>query len=178
MINIAQSQFKMDEFTTRRLTQEYMQFIIDHKTVPSYEIINSNQITMMFVEKCYNNALRELKELSIKKSWLFSCYKYEYSGISIIFPKELILNILQIYHQINEHGNLDFKQFHAVDFDKREIALYNISLNMKEMGEFNSEIKLFRLKDDDAYVGIEPGLANVLVEPTIIVDKRSSCTIF
>lgn len=171
-----QSQFKMDEFTERRLTQEYKQFITDHKTVPSYEIIRSNHITMMFVEKCYNNALYELKELSVKKSWLFSCYKYEYLGLSIIFPKELILNILQIYHNVNETSNLNFKQFHEIDFDQREIALYNIGLDMKEISE--SGITLPDFENDDAYIDIEPGLANALVEPTIIVDKKNSCTIF
>ncbi len=176
MINTDQSQFKMDDFAIRRLTEEYKQFISDHKTVPSYENIKSNQISMMFVEKCYNTALYELKELSIKKTWLFSCYKYEYLGVSIIFPKELITSILQIYHQITDHGNLDFKQFHEIDFGQREIALYNININIKELWE--REIKFLNFEDNEAYNYIEPGIASVLVKPNITVEERSSCTIF
>lgn len=111
MINTSLNQFKEDQFTEKLLTLEYKQLLLDRETVPSIEIIKSDHISRVFLEKCYTNALDLLDK---KKSLLASCYKYRCSDLSKTFPKEIVSMILQLYCKVYEEPNLlSFKEFHV-----------------------------------------------------------------
>lgn len=113
-------QYRMDSTNEKLLTLQYTQFIKDNKTVPSWELIKSRHITFVFLEDRYKNALKPLKNLALKKCALIkeislnkdSCLSVN-SDLSLKLPNEIVLHIIQIYHQVNVQSNLTFKQFHS-----------------------------------------------------------------
>ena len=110
----------MDASNEKLLTLQYTQFIKDNKTVPSWELIKSRHITFVFLEDRYKNALKPLKNLALRKCALIkeislnkdSCLSVN-ADLSLKLPNEIVLLIIQIYHQINVQSNLTFEYFHC-----------------------------------------------------------------
>lgn|GEM_PF-4335050 len=114
------SQFRMDAANEILLMLGYTQCIKDNKTPPSIEVVESSHITVNFLENCYNNALKKLKNLALRKCVLIkeislnkdSCLSVN-SDLSLKLPNEIVLHIIQIYHQVNVQSNLTFEYFHS-----------------------------------------------------------------
>ncbi len=113
-------QFRMDAVNEVLLTRGYTQFIKDNKTVPSMEVVKSSHVTVKFLEDRYNNALKSVKNFTLRKCALIkeislnkdSCLSVN-SDLSLKLPNEIVLQIIQNYHQINVQSNLTFEYFHC-----------------------------------------------------------------
>lgn len=114
------TQHRMDATNEKLLTLGYTQFIKDNKTPPSIEVVKSSYITLTFLEDRYINALKPLKNLALRKCAIIkeiSLNKDSYlsvnSDLSLKLPNEIVLHIIQIYHQVNVQSNLTFEYFHC-----------------------------------------------------------------
>lgn len=167
-----QNQFRIDEFTEKLLTLEYKQFIIDHKTAPEIEIISSQHITTIFLENCYKNALKEFSTLSSKrKSLIFLSFKHACSDLSLNFPKEIVLSIIQIYHKVNKQSNIGFYQLYdeykEYKYQNEEAIKYFECMEKKKINEKKSRIK----EDEHFLVGIREIKLCKSVEPYEVIKK-------
>lgn len=132
---ITSNQYKMDEFTEQQLILQYKQFISDDKTTPSLEIINSDNITVLFLKKCYDAALEQFKTLSSERNFfLFLSYKYAASELSLNLPNELCLEILKDHYSVINKCNQTFEQFHLHKMSGK-FTLYFSGVKTKETVE-------------------------------------------
>lgn len=108
------------ESSTELLTREYGQFIMDRKSVPNIELLESNDISLYLLNSCYEDAQKQLKELHLRKFViLFSSYK-EKSSIFSFLPLEIFSHIFQMKKEVDCEADIEFLLFNNMFKNSQE----------------------------------------------------------
>lgn len=191
-------QHRMDATNEKLLTLGYTQFIKDNKTVPSIEVVKSSHVTVKFLEDRYKNALKPLKNLALRKCALIKeislnndSYLSVNADLSLKLPNEIVLHIIQIYHQVNVQSNLTFECFHCPSrilewkFSD-EVLIYFESMDEKKLKENEglSSFQMALLKNlkvaqemEEEIEVYSPSIYKAMYPPTDNEDKEQNCII-
>ena len=177
---ITQNQYRMDERSERLLTLQYGQFILDNKKVPSLDIIRSSCITNLFLKKCYNNALENLKVIVDEYPSFEKFHKQntiDYKKINQLFKEG---------RPTEAHGQFEpefIEYFELMELKKiKEVNEKFYQLSM-EINELNAKENPYYMKRETSITEDEEKIFRYLfkkeqsIEANKAIDDFSSCVI-